>query len=133
MGGYLSDRIKGQRKWLYIPNALIAGFFLYLTYTVSSADLAVTYQSISAFFMFLALAAFWGLVMDTIPPQIMGASSGTVNFGGQVAGFISPFAMGYLIDASKGSFDTAFVFLIVAMIASALVALTVRQKRSLPR
>lgn len=129
-GGYLSDRVKGQRKWMFIPNALVAGLFLYLTYTVPSADMAVVYQSISAFFMFLAMAAFWGLVMDTIPAHIMGSSSGTVNFGGQVAGFISPFIMGYLIDIGKGSFDTAFVFLIIALIASAVVALTVNQKRN---
>lgn len=129
VGGYLSDRVKGQRKWMFIPNALIAGFFLYLTYSVPSADMAVAYQSVSAFFMFLAMAAFWGLVMDTIPSHIMGSSSGTVNFGGQVAGFISPFVMGYLIDAGKGSFDTAFIFLIAAVVASAVVALTVQQKR----
>lgn len=129
LGGYLSDRIKGQRKWLYIPNALIASVFLYLMYTVPSADMAIIYQCVASFFMFLAMAAFWGLVMDVIPPNIMGSSSGTVNFGGQVAGFISPFVMGYLIDVSKGSFNTAFVFLIVAMVASTLVALTVKQER----
>jgi len=130
VGGYLSDRTKGQRKWIYIPNALIASFFLYMTYTVPSANMAVVYQSVSAFFMFLAMAAFWGLVMDTIPPNIMGSSSGTVNFGGQVAGFISPFVMGYLIDKSGGSFDTAFIFLIIAMVASIFVALTVRKQGS---
>lgn len=124
-GGYLSDHVKGQRKWLYIPSALIAGFFLYLTYTVPSADMAVFYQCISSFFMFLAMAAFWGLVMDSIPANIMGSSSSTVNFGGQVAGFISPFVMGYLIKTSGGSFDAAFVFLIAAMLASAVVTLTV--------
>lgn len=129
VGGYLSDRVKGQRKWMFIPNALIAGFFLYMTYTVVSADMVIVYQSVSAFFMFLAMSAFWGLVMDSIPPHIMGSSSGTVNFGGQVAGFISPFVMGYLIDVNHGSFDEAFIFLIVAMIASAIVALTVQQER----
>ena len=129
VGGYLSDRMKGQRKWMFIPNALIASFFLYMTYTVVSADMVVVYQSISAFFMFLAMSAFWGLVMDTIPAHIMGSSSGTVNFGGQVAGFISPFVMGYLIDVNNGSFDEAFIFLIVAMLASAVVALTVQQER----
>lgn len=121
-GGYLSDRFKGKRKWLFIPNTIIAAFFLYMTYSVSSADSAVVYQCISALFMFLAFAAFWGLVIDAIPPEIMGASSGTVNFGGQVAGFVSPFVMGYLIDKYNGSFDMAFIFLIVAAIASAVVA-----------
>ncbi|MBP2626168.1 MAG: major facilitator superfamily 1 [Firmicutes bacterium] len=129
VGGYLSDRMKGQRKWMFIPNALIASFFLYMTYTVVSADMVVVYQSISAFFMFLAMSAFWGLVMDSIPAHIMGSSSGTVNFGGQVAGFISPFVMGYLIDKNNGSFDAAFIFLIVAMLASVVVAFTVQQER----
>lgn len=124
-GGWLSDHVKGQRKWLYIPNALIAGFFLYLTYTVPSADMAVVYQSVSSFFMFLAMAAFWGLVMDAIPAHIMGSSSSTVNFGGQAAGFVSPIAMGYLIQASGGSFDTAFIFIIGALVASAVLTLTV--------
>jgi sugar phosphate permease len=128
IGGYLSDRFKGYRKWLFIPNTLIAAGFLYLTYSVTSADWAVVFQCVSSLFMFLAFAAFWGLVIDAIPPEIMGASSGTVNFGGQVAGFISPFAMGYLIDINQGSFDMAFMFLIIAAIGSALVALTVNNK-----
>ena len=130
LGGWLSDRVKGQRKWLYIPCALIAAFFLYLTYTVTSSDMAVVYQCVSSFFMFLAMAAFWGIVMDSIPAGIMGSSSSTVNFGGQVAGFVSPFVMGYLIKVSNGSFDTAFIFLIIAMIASALVTLTVGKQTS---
>jgi len=128
VGGYLSDRLKGQRKWVFIPNALIAGFLLYMTYSVESAQMAVVYQSISAFFMFIAFAAFWGLVIDAVPAHIMGSGSATVNFGGQVAGFISPFVMGYLIDQAKGSFNGAFIFLIIAIVASAVVALTVQQK-----
>lgn len=127
-GGYLSDRLKGQRKWIFVPNALIAAFLLYMTYTVASAEMAVVYQSISAFFMFIAFAAFWGMVIDAFPAHIMGSGSATVNFGGQVAGFISPFVMGYLIDQAKGSFNGAFVFLIAAIVASALVTLTVQQK-----
>jgi sugar phosphate permease len=127
-GGYLSDKFKGSRKWLFIPNTLIAAGFLYLTYSVTSAAWAVVFQCVSALFMFLAFAAFWGLVIDAIPPEIMGASSGTVNFGGQLAGFVSPILMGYLIDVNQGSFDMAFMFLIIAAVGSALVALTVENK-----
>lgn len=127
-GGMLSDRMIGKRKYLYIPNAVIAGVFLYLTYTVPSANMAVVYQCIASFFMFLALAAFWGIVMDSIPPHIMGGCSSTVNFGGQVAGFVSPFIMGYLISASGESFDTAFVFLIAAILVSAVITMTVSKR-----
>lgn len=127
-GGYLSDKFKGYRKWLFIPNTLVAAGFLYLTYSVTSADWAVVFQCVSALFMFLAFAAFWGLVIDAIPPEIMGASSGTVNFGGQLAGFVSPILMGYLIDVNEGSFDMAFMLLIIAAVGSALLALTVENK-----
>jgi len=128
LGGYLSDRLKGSRKWLFIPNTVIASICLYMTYTVQSAETAVVYQCVSAFFMFVAFAAFWGLVIDAIPAAIMGSASGTVNFGGQVAGFISPFVMGYLIDMQQGSFDAAFMFLIAAALASVVVALTVKRQ-----
>ena len=127
-GGYLSDKFKGYRKWLFIPNTLVAAGFLYLTYSVTSAAWAVVFQCVSALFMFLAFSAFWGLVIDAIPPEIMGASSGTVNFGGQLAGFVSPILMGYLIDVNQGSFDMAFMLLIIAAVGSALVALTVENK-----
>jgi nitrate/nitrite transporter NarK len=83
--------------------------------------------------MFLAMAAFWGMVMHNIPPHIMGVCSGTVNFGGQAAGFISPFVMGFLIDRSGGKFDTAFLFLVVALVASVLVTLTLGGRKSDPR
>jgi sugar phosphate permease len=130
VGGYLSDHMKGQRKWLYIPNALTAGVFLYLTFRVESAQMAVVYQSISAFFLLMCLAVFWGIVLDSVPIHITGSSSGTVNFGGQAAGAISPFLMGYLIDLYKGSFDAAFVLLIISIAASSAVALTLQQKRA---
>lgn len=127
LGGWLSDRVKSYKKWLFVPGALIAGYFLYLTYTVTSSNTAVVYQCISSLFMFLAMASFWGIVMDSIPAHIMGSSSSTVNFGGQVAGFISPFVMGYLIQASGGSYDNAFIFIIAAMVASACLTLTIRR------
>lgn len=130
LGGYLSDHTKGQRKWLFIPNAFISGLFLYLTYKAPTTNMCIVYQCTAAFFMFLAQGAFWGLVVDSMPPSIAGASTGTVNFGGQIAGFISPFVMGYLIQVSGGSFDTAFIFIILAIIASAMVAFTVNQNTS---
>lgn len=130
LGGYLSDHTKGQRKWLFIPNAFVSGLFLYLTYKAPTTNMCIVYQCIASFFMFLAQGAFWGLVVDSMPPSIAGASTGTVNLGGQIAGFISPFVMGYLIHVSGGSFDTAFIFIILAIIASAMVAFTVDQSAS---
>lgn len=130
LGGYVSDKCKSQRKWLYMVTAVIAAGFLYMTYTVESADMAVVYQCISALFMFFAMAMFWGILMDTIPNKIMGRASGIVNFGGQMAGVVSAPVMGFLIKASGGSYDSAFMFMIIALVASAVVTFTVKMRNA---
>ncbi len=129
LGGYLSDKIKRGRKWLFIVSSALTALFLYLTFTVPSADLAVLYQCVGAFFLLFALSSLWGIIIKQFPAHIMGSASGTINVGSQVAGFISPLVMGYLIDLGRGSFDGAFIFLILAVSASALLALTIRDSQ----
>ena len=121
LGGYLSDKGKDARKWIYVVASVISAGFLYLVFSVESADMAVVYQCISSFFMFLARALFWGILMDQIPTKIMGRASGIVNFGGQMAGVVSAPVMGYLIQSSGGRYDSAFWFMIIALAASAVV------------
>ena len=120
IGGYISDRIElHYNKWVFVPNALIAAVFLYSDLYRGLGRHGGGLPNHLCLFHVPGHGggAFWGLVMHSIPPHIMGACSGTVNFGGQVAGFISPFIMGYLIDRSGGNFDTAFVFLICSLAA----------------
>ena len=121
VGGYLSDKGKDTRKWFYVVASVISAGFLYLVFSVESADMAVVYQCISSFFMFLAMELFWGILMDQIPTKIMARASGIVNFGGQMAGVISAPTIGYLIQSSGGSYYSAFWFMIVALAASAVV------------
>ncbi len=128
LGGYFSDKIKSQRKWLYVIASAISAGFLYLTYSVADANSAVMYQCISSFFMFFAMAMFWGILMDQIPTKIMGRASGIVNFGGQMAGVVSPPIMGFLIQSSGGSYNSAFIFMIIALVASAFVTMTLKNK-----
>lgn len=131
LGGYCSDKFKPQRKTLYVVTSVIAAGFLYLTFSVSSADMAVVYQCISALFMFFAMATFWGILMDTIPSNIMGRASGIVNFGGQMAGVVSAPIIGWLIQSSGGSYNSAFIFMIAALLCSAVVTLTVKSSHAI--
>lgn len=127
-GGYLSDRFQGNRKWIFIPNVLIGAVVLYLMFQAPTNTMVITYQCIAAFFMFMAQGSFWGLVVDSLPSKIMATSSSVVNCGGSIAGFMSPFIMGLLIEASGGNYRTAFIFIAIALIISAAIALTVRSK-----
>ena len=129
LGGILSDKIKAKghhRKWLFIPTSLVASIFLYVTYMAESLSGTITAQCIAAFFMFLAFAAFWGIVVDSFPLEIMGTGSATVNFGGQAAGILAGWAVGKLVDLRGGQYDWAFFFLVAGTIAAMLVAFTIK-------
>lgn len=126
IGGYCSDKFKGLRKWLYVLASVISAAFLYMVFTVESANTAVVYQCISSLFMFYAMALFWGILMDQIPTKIMGRASGIVNFGGQMAGVVSAPVMGYLIQSSGGNYNSAFWFMIIALVASAVVTASLK-------
>ncbi len=125
LGGYLSDKVKGKRKWVFIPNAVISGLALLLMLQSTSTAVVITYQCVAAFFMFLAQGAFWGLVVDTLPAKIMAAGSSTVNCFGSIAGFIAPLLMGYMIESSGGSYNSTFILMIAAIIVAAIIALTI--------
>ena len=129
-GGWASDKFKNGRTKLYAVGSVVAAFFLYLTFSVQDLTQAMTYQCLSALFMFFAMGIFWGILMDAISKNIMGTASGIVNFGGQMAGVVSPPIMGYLIQASGGNYDNAFWFMIAALVASAVVTLTVKTKKT---
>jgi sugar phosphate permease len=126
LGGYLSDKFKNLRKYLYVLTAIVSAGFLYLTFSVESANSAVIFQCVSSFFMFFAMAMFWGILMDQISTRIMGRASGIINFGGQMAGVVSPPIMGFLIQNAGGGYGGAFIFMIIALVASAFVTMTLK-------
>ncbi|PHI31515.1 MFS transporter [Budvicia aquatica] len=129
-GGYISDRFKQGRSWIYAVAAIISATLLYLTFSVENLTYAIIYQCFSMLFMFFSVGIFWGLLMDSINPKVMGTASGIVNVGAQLAGVIAPPVMGFLIDVSDGNYSTAFIFIIISLALSALVALTINIKKT---
>lgn len=132
IGGYVSDKyFVGKRRNLIIGAELLAAISLYLTYSTAAEGLAMVSLTLSGFFICIAFGAIWALPMNILPPEVMGGSSAFINFAGQIAGFISPMVMGFLIQISGGKFTTAFSFLIIAILFSACIALTVHEKKKL--
>ena len=113
---------------MFVISALLGAFLLYMTYSVESAILAVAYQTCSGFILMFGVAAFWAIPVNVLPKEVMGASAATVNFGGQIAGFISPIVMGYLVQITGGSFNAAFIFIIAAAVVAALVSLVIKEQ-----
>jgi MFS family permease len=124
-GGWLSDgRFKDNRKVPVMIFQLVLAALLYLMYTVESMTLLVIYQTLAGFILSAALAATWALPVSAVSKKITGRAVGIFNTGGQLAGLVSPTVIGYLVDVSKGSFDSSFIFMIACILVSSAVALT---------
>lgn len=128
LGGYVSDKFTGSRI-IYAITSIISALFLYLMFNANSLTLTVIYQCLASLFMFFAMGIFWGILMHTITANIMGRASGIVNFGGQMAGVVAAPTMGYLVDISGGKYDNAFWFIIITLVASAVVIMTLKSKK----
>jgi sugar phosphate permease len=122
LGGMISDKwFAGRRKHPLSISLVLGALFIYLMYSSASSELAMLYQAISGFFLGFAAGAFWSLPLSIIPKEVMGTASGVVNVGGQLAGVVSPVAMGWLIQKTGGSFEAAFIFIVASVILSGVL------------
>ncbi|MCR6544432.1 MFS transporter [Dehalobacterium formicoaceticum] len=129
VSGYISDKFfVGKRRNFIIICEVAAALFLFLTYNAPSEVLAITFLTVAGFFVCATMGAFWAIPMDILPAEVMGSGSGFINTGGQIAGIISPIIMGFLIQASGGSYKTAFTFLAISSLVSAGFALSINEK-----
>ena len=130
LGGMISDKyFRYSRKKPLIVAQILGAIFLYQTYTVASANMTIVYETFAGFFLWYAFGSLFALPMSAISKNITGRAMGFINTAGQIAGFLSPIIIGYLIQISGGSFDSCFMCLIGATIVSCLFAFTVKERK----
>ena len=126
IGGWLSDKYFGSRRRVPIIFAqLTSALLLFLTFTADTSTKMVVYQTIGGFFLESFFSTFWALPMTTIPKNLTGVTSGLINMAGQIAAFLSPIVIGYLVEASGGGFALTFAFLITSILVSSVIVSTV--------
>jgi sugar phosphate permease len=128
IGGWVMTKFFADReKYLLIGSATLTGIFLYAMYKSETIAALVCYQSLVYFFKSFVLATVIALPTKILPDDQIGTGIGMVNFGGQSAGFVAPAVMGFLVTGT-GSFDAAFIFLLVMTALAVLVATTIRAR-----
>ena len=134
LGGVVSDRIlrRSGNRVAARRNVIVAGMlggFLFLLPVMLIHDLSVAAISLSlAFFSVeLVVAPIWSVPMD-IAPRYSGSASGMMNFGFGVAGLISPFVFGYLIDLT-GSWTLPFAGSVGLLLLGAALAFRMHPDR----
>jgi ACS family glucarate transporter-like MFS transporter len=85
----------------------VSGAIILCNLTDSQA-LVLTFMSI-AFFGKGVASLGWAVISDVAPREVTGLSGSIFNTFGNLAGIVTPIAIGYIVAATK-SFDLALVF-----------------------
>jgi sugar phosphate permease len=133
IGGLLSDKLfSNSRRAPIVAAQLTSALLLYLTLTADSVKMLVIYQTLAGFCLTFFFSVFWALPMNTVPKRLMGVTSGVINLAGQIAAFLSPILVGYLVGAANGKYDSAFMLLIGSLLVSCVIVFTLPSTISHP-
>ncbi|MEL1136100.1 MFS transporter [Desulfitobacterium sp. THU1] len=123
--GYILDKITGKERYAAAGGAVFAALFLYLLANAPTPVMAVVYQTLAqaacSFVTFTVLTQ----PLKRFPVEAIGTANGIINTGGQIGSFVSPMAMGFIIQASGGSYTSAFMFLAACTVISAIAGATI--------
>ncbi|MDR5879943.1 MFS transporter [Caballeronia sp. LZ032] len=114
LGGWISDRVlksggsvTAARKIPFVSGMLLASLLVLCNFTDSTAVI-VALMSLALFGKGLAQIGL-AVVVDTAPPEIVGIAGGLFGVAGNIAGIVTPIAIGYIL-AITGSFTGAMYF-----------------------
>lgn len=130
VGGWASDRFFSRnRRFPIMATQLASAVFLWLTYSATNTTMLIVCQTMTGFFLSVFSSTFWALPITTMPKALMGVLTGFINTAGQIAAFLSPILVGYLVGSSGGSFGSAFTLLVGSILLSCVLVLTLPRTR----
>lgn len=130
ISGYLIDKLsKGREKTAGAFACLCISILLYLMFTASSVTSFIIYQTVIMLILSFVVILLPAIVLKNLPSSVAGSGMGLVNTGGQLAGFITPLAIGFIVEAFNGSFNAAFWMLIVFAFICAVALLTINYEK----
>jgi sugar phosphate permease len=127
LGGYLVDGYFKNRRHLPIASGLLAGgLTTYLATAAPTGEWAVVALILSFLCVFIAAGGIFTLPLVTVPRHAVGAAFGFVNTAAQFAAFLSPLAVGYVLNITHNDFNTALYGFVAFFFVAAIAALRIR-------
>ncbi len=130
VSGYIVDKLSnGRDKLAGAFSCACIGILLYLMFTASNVTAFITYQTIVNLFISFVVILLPAIILKKFPASVTGTTMGIANTGGQLAGFVTPMAIGFIVDAFNGSFVAAFWMLIAYAVICIGALLTMNDKK----
>lgn len=130
LSGYVIDRLsRGHEKIAGTFACVCISILLYLMFTASTVTSFIVYQTVIMLIISFVVILLPAVVLKNLPSSVAGSGMGLVNTGGQLAGFVTPLAIGFIVDAFNGSFNAAFWMLIAFAFICAVALLTMNYEK----
>ncbi|WP_101720684.1 MFS transporter [Eggerthella timonensis] len=118
LGGILSDRVFGGRRWpvLLVGNAVSVVALVavpFVPHGLVTAVLVVAYASVS-----LCCGTFWTLPSELVRPSIAAQSTGFITAVANIGSLLTGFALGALIDASASALPALYLCAALAAVSA---------------
>lgn len=128
-GWVMNKYFDKKENWMIVICAAMTAIFLYFMYNAETIMWVVIFQCGVYFFKACIMGTAVAIVLKIVTGSIAGCTSTLINMGGQVAGFISPIIMGYLVYAFNGSFNAVFYYLMGVAALCAISALLIPTRK----
>jgi D-galactonate transporter len=119
--GLRSDRLR-ERKWHVAIPAFVAALGLALSAITDDPTLKIALICFASLGIFGGLSCFWTLPTAMLTGTAAAGGIALVNSLGNLAGFVGPYAMGYVKDAT-GNFAYGLFFIAALALISCIVTL----------
>ena len=121
--GVRSDA-KGERRWhVAVPCLIGATGFVLTALAPQTAVVSLAALSIAAFGIWGTLGPFWAMPTAFLRGTAAAGGIALVNSIGNIGGFVGPFAVGWVRQAT-GSFEVALLALAGVLVVAAAIALS---------
>lgn len=124
-GGRIADRLGGRPRLSVAPAMAVGGAALLAMAYSPSLTAFIIFECIGVGCFGLSFMPVFSVPLKTLNGRFTGSASGTINFGGQLAGVLAPVAMGFLVD--KFNYTAAFMFPVGGAALALVMALIVPQ------
>jgi sugar phosphate permease len=132
IGSYFSDA-SGNRKNFVWPFLLIGAIAFYGSYLLGTSSFWLGYALlvVAGATMYAPYGPFFAWIAERMPRNVAGGAIALINCCGALGSFVGSYFVGWL-NGVTGSSDASYLFMAVALLASALLTLTLRGHADTP-